>query len=61
MENKRNYALDFFKIVATILIVFHHYQQVLNIEFESINFYGGGVLFWLSSRIFLSYIWIFNV
>lgn len=40
MGKKRNYGLDFLKIVATILIVFHHYQQILNIEFKGINFYG---------------------
>ena len=27
------------------MIVFHHYQQILNIEFESINFYGGKFYF----------------
>jgi len=42
---KRNYGLDFLKIVATILIVFHHYQQVLNVEFAGINFFGGKFYF----------------
>ena len=45
MEKKRNYSLDFFKIIATILIVFHHYQQILSIEFGEINFYGGKFYF----------------
>ena len=45
MGKKRNYGLDFLKIVATILIVFHHYQQILNIEFKGINFYGGKFYF----------------
>ena len=45
MEKKRNYSLDFFKIIATILIVFHHYQQILSIEFGEINLYGGKFYF----------------
>ncbi|WP_338951460.1 acyltransferase [Fusobacterium nucleatum] len=45
MEKVRNYSLDFLKIIATILIVFHHYQQILNIEFKGINFYGGKFYF----------------
>jgi len=45
LGKKRNYGLDFLKIVATILIVFHHYQQILNIEFKGINFYGGKFYF----------------
>lgn len=45
MEKERNYSLDFLKIIATILIVFHHYQQILNIEFKGINFYGGKFYF----------------
>lgn len=45
MEKERNYGLDFKKIVATILIVFHHYQQDLNVEFSGINFFGGKFYF----------------
>ena len=45
MEKNRNYSLDFLKIISTILIVFHHYQQVLNIELKGINFYGGKFYF----------------
>lgn len=45
MEKNRSYSLDFLKIIATILIVFHHYQQILNIEFKGINFYGGKFYF----------------
>lgn len=42
----REYALDFLKIVATILIVFHHYQQVTGAYFDGvINFYGGKFYF----------------
>ncbi|MHB9307160.1 acyltransferase family protein [Fusobacterium polymorphum] len=43
--NERNYALDFFKIIATILIVWHHYQQSLEIKFNRINFYYGKFYF----------------
>ena len=45
MEKNRSYSLDFLKIISTILIVFHHYQQVLNIELKGINFYGGKFYF----------------
>ncbi len=40
--NKRQYSLDFIKIIATIFILFHHYQQFISGSFEKgINFYGG--------------------
>lgn len=45
MEEKRIFILDTLKIIATILIVFHHYQQILNIEFNKINFFGGKFYF----------------
>ena len=46
MQIKRDYYLDFIKIVATICIVFHHYQQVTGAFFEkSINFNGGKFYF----------------
>lgn len=36
---ERNYALDFLKICATIIIVFHHYQQVTEVVYiNHINF-----------------------
>lgn len=38
---KRYHNLDIIKAVAAILIVFHHYQQIANVEFDGINFYGG--------------------
>ncbi len=43
MENKkaRKSSLDIIKILATFVIIFHHYQQVLNVEYRTgINFYG---------------------
>ena len=36
----RNYALDFIKCLATITIVFHHYQQITGARFR-FNFDGG--------------------
>ena len=38
--NRRNYALDFLKGIATIAIVFHHYQQVTGAKF-AYNFWDG--------------------
>lgn len=42
---KRNASLDFIKVVATILIVCHHFQQVLDVHFGKINFYDGRFLY----------------
>lgn len=42
MKTKRIFALDFIKIMATCLIIFHHYQQIIGVWYENhINFYGG--------------------
>lgn len=41
---KRNTSLDVIKILATTIIVFHHYQYVTGIRFSAfINFHGGSV------------------
>lgn len=32
---QRDYSLDFIKIVATVFIIFHHYQQVTGAWFEN--------------------------
>lgn len=41
-HNKRIYTLDFLKILATIAIIFHHYQIYTNTYFATgINFVGG--------------------
>lgn len=41
MDN-RNYSLDIIKIVATIIIVFHHYQQIFETTFPTgLNYYDG--------------------
>ncbi len=42
---KRVSGLDFIKIIATMLIVFHHYQQVMDIQFASVNFDRGDFYF----------------
>lgn len=40
-HTSRSYGLDFLKVLATIAIVFHHYQQVFDVTFENhINFFG---------------------
>lgn len=41
----RSYSLDVIKIIATVLIVFHHYQQHYDVELDHINFYGGKFYF----------------
>lgn len=42
MAKQRDYALDALKILATITIIFHHYQQICDVQFErGINFFGG--------------------
>lgn len=43
---RRDHALDFIKVVATLLIVFHHYQQDTGSYFNwGINFYNGKFYF----------------
>lgn len=43
---ERKYSLDVLRIIATILIVFHHYQQVTGVYYEGhINFYNGRFYF----------------
>lgn len=41
MTSTRYYSLDIIKILATIGIMFHHYQQVFHVEYSMVNFYGG--------------------
>jgi len=38
---ERNYALDFLKIVGTVIIFIYHYQQLLGVRFLRINVFGG--------------------
>ena len=50
MESQdRQYSIDFLKIVATILIVFHHYQQIF---IEQTGTWYGKVLFYNGSFYF---------
>ena len=45
-NEKRIYSLDFIKIIATIIILLHHYQLVNDVYFEhNINFYNGKFYF----------------
>lgn len=44
-KNTREYSLDFLKVVATIIIVFHHYQQGFGVAFSKFNFAGGKFYF----------------
>lgn len=42
MQKYRSYELDFIKIIATCIIIFHHYQQLYGSYFSGlINFYNG--------------------
>ena len=53
--SKRLHGLDFVKIIATLLIVLHHYQQVHGVYFEDgINFYYGKFYFgWIVELFFV--------
>ena len=42
--SKRNHAIDFIKIAATIIIVFHHYTQVVYASGHGV-FHGGTIYF----------------
>lgn len=61
---ERNYTLDFIKIIATTVIIFHHWQQGTGAVYQYINFYGGVFYFgWLVELFFiisgfLCYHWI---
>ena len=46
MDNKgKIYGFDYLKILASSLLVLHHYQQVFNCSFSGINFFGGKIFF----------------
>ena len=38
-------SLDFLKFILAIIIVFHHYQQVMEVKFEHFNFFYGRIYF----------------
>lgn len=45
-EYQRNYSLDVLRVIATVLIVFHHYQQATGAFFEGyLNFFNGRFYF----------------
>ena len=44
-QNKRNGFLDIIKTITTILIIFHHFQQVVDVRFSVINFWDGSFYF----------------
>lgn len=44
MNKQRIYTLDAIKLIASIFIIFHHYQYIRGISFSNgINFYGGKI------------------
>lgn len=46
MGNERRYSLDILRIIATILIIFHHYGQVTGLYLEGhINYWNGRFYF----------------
>ena len=46
MGNERRYSLDVLRIIATILIIFHHYGQVTGLYLEGhINYWNGRFYF----------------
>ncbi len=45
VKNNRDVSLDFLKVIATCLIVFHHYQQLTGVRFSYINFWAGKFYF----------------
>lgn len=53
MANKRIYSLDFLKFIATVCIIFHHYQQLTYAIFPfGINFCNGRFYFGLLCEVF---------
>lgn len=64
MNKTRNGFLDLIKFVATILIIFHHFQQNLDVKFGFINFWDGSfyfgrlveLFFMISGFVMVSYI-----
>ncbi len=45
IQKEREYSLDFCKFIATVLIIFHHYQQSFSGDYTAIKFYGGAYYF----------------
>ncbi len=55
MEKRRYYSFDFLKIIATVFIVFHHFQQLFRESYIGNRvFFGGGFYFgWLVEFFFI--------
>lgn len=55
MESKeRSVILDILKIIATFIIVWHHYQQILELKFSKFNFFYGKFYFgWIVELFFV--------
>lgn len=51
-ERKNLDTFDLLKGIATVLIIFHHYQQVMECSFNGINFFGGWFYFGLLVELF---------
>lgn len=45
MNSKRDHALDFLKIAATLIIVLHHYERSFVTQFDTFNFGNGRFYF----------------
>lgn len=52
MTGNRNYSLDILKIIGSVIIVLHHYQQQTGEVFERLNFYNGGFNYGLVVELF---------
>lgn len=45
-DSKKHFnSLDFLKFILAVIIVFHHFQQVMCVKFEYINFFYGRIYF----------------
>ena len=45
LEKDRLYSLDFVKFLLAVVIVFHHFQQIMEIKFSHFNFFYGRIYF----------------
>ncbi len=51
--SNRDHALDFLKIIATLVIVLHHYERAFGLHFETLNFGDGKFYFGYAVELFL--------
>ena len=51
-KKTRAYSFDFLKLIASIIIVFLHYQQHYKADYPGINFYGGSFDFGIIVELF---------